>query len=509
MFFKFIRRKNTNYNMRRFSTLFSLAVFMIGSFIIGPRPASAGIEVHKIIFPVLGSTRYSNDFFDPRVGHRHEGNDIFGVKGQILLAAVDGTVRVVKYPEPSYGWYMSLTDADGYEYVYVHINNDTPGTDDGNGGPNFAYIFGSNAGWPVRAGQPIAYLGDSGNAESTAAHLHFEIRSPDDTPVNPFFSLQAARKISTPKSRARRENETIPFPGTTVGLRVASGQLDPTTPDEELVVAQSSTVNPLVRVFSTPVRRFSEFSVRDVTKPGGVDVAVGDTNGDGTDEIIIGFGRGNQPFVQIVTPDGSVLSSFLAYPAGFRGGVNVAAADLDGDGRDEIITGAGPGGGPEIRVFSFAGDLSASFNAFEGTFRGGVDVDGFDATDETAGSIVTSSGPGRTTTVRIFTSAGTLVTEWDGYTSDTVNGARITAWPSDGNSADTIAIIPAQKSTSLISRFTVTGQLLDQTRAFERWWFGSFDIGVWRNQVIGATGAGRPTVVVPVSLSGYDYGWWN
>lgn len=492
--------------MRRRSIFIGLAVLILGILFDYPRTASA--ETRKIIFPVIGSTRYSNDFGAPRVGHSHEGNDIFGVKGQILVAAVDGTIRQVSYPEPSYGWYISLTDADGYQYVYIHINNDTPGTDDGKGGPNNAYVFGSNAGWPVRAGQPIAYLGDSGNAERTTPHLHFEIRTPDGTAVNPFFSLQAARKLSVAKSRARRENEVVPFPGTTVGLRVASGQLDPTTPEDELVVGQSSGATPWVRVFSSSVHRFSEFRVRDAIKPGGVDVAVGDTNGDGTDEIVVGFGRGNEPYVQVVAPDGSVLSSFLAYPIRFRGGVNVATADLDGDGRDEIITGAGPGGGPNVRVFTFTGDIVTSFDVYESDFHGGVDVAGFDATDAGAGSIVTASGPGRTTEVRLFSSDGTLTAAWDGYTSATINGARIMAWPSDGYSPDSAAIIPAGKSTSLIHRFTLTGQLLDEQRAFERWWFGDFDIGLWRNQIIGATGIGRPTVVVPVSLSD-GYGYWN
>ncbi len=492
--------------MRRFQAFFGIAALIMSVFFAHPHNANAATR--KIIFPVIGSTRYSNDFGAPRVGHTHAGNDIFGVKGQVLVAAVDGTLRQVSYPEPSYGWYISLTDADGYQYIYIHINNDTPGTDDGKGGPNNAYQFGSNASWPVRAGQPIAYMGDSGNAETTAPHLHFEIRTPDGEALNPYFSLQAARKISAPKSRARRENEAVPFPGTTVGLRIAGGQLDPTTPDDELIVAQSNTALPLVRVFSSSVRRFSEFQVRDVLKPGGVDVAVGDTNGDGTDEIIVGFGRGNEPYVQVTTPDGSVLSSFAAYPIRFRGGVNVATADLDGDGRDEIITGAGPGGGPEVRVFSFDGTLTASFNAYEGEFRGGIDVDGFDATETTAGSIVTVSGPGRTTEIRQFTPTGSLITDWDGYTSATINGARITAWPGDGLTADTVAIIPAQKSSSLIRRFNLDGQLLDETRAFERWWFGDFDIGLWRNQIIAATGIGRPTVVVPVSLGG-GYSYWD
>lgn len=482
-----------------------IAVFVSGWFFtIAP---NANAETRSIIFPVIGATTYSNDWGAPRVGHTHIGNDIFGVKGQPLVAAVSGTIRQVAYPEPSYGWYLSLTDAEGYQYNYLHINDDTPGTDDGKGGAVNAYAFGSSSGWPVRAGQIIAYMGDSGNAESTRPHLHFEIEDPEGNPFNPYFSLQAARKIKTAKSRPRRENEVVPFPGLTVGLRVTAGQLDPLTETQELVVAQSNTKQPLVRVFSGPVRRLSEFTVRDAIGSGGVDVATGDTNGDGTDEIIVGFGRGSEPYVQVTSHDGAVLSSFLAYPQKFRGGLNVATADLDGDGRDEIITGAGPGGGPEVRVFQFTGELVASFNAYEGEFRGGVDIDGFSATTGAAGTIVTVSGPGRVTEARIFSSLGTLVNAWNVYTSATVNGGRIAAWPGT-DTADSVAIIPARKSSSLIYRYGLDGTRWDDGRAFERWWFGDFDVGMWNGQLIAATGVGRPTVVVPISLRS-NYSWWD
>jgi hypothetical protein len=66
---------------------------------------------------------------------------------------------------------------------------------------------------------------------------------------------------------------------------------------------------------------------------------------------------------------------FFAYESRFTGGVSVAAGDINGDGRTDIVTGAGPTGGPHVKVFSGV-DLTvlASFYAFDPTFTGGVRV---------------------------------------------------------------------------------------------------------------------------------------
>ena len=80
-----------------------------------------------------------------------------------------------------------------------------------------------------------------------------------------------------------------------------------------------------------------------------------DINGDGLDEIITGAGPGGGPHVRVFSLAGGVVTElagqgFYAYDPAFPGGVNVACGDVTGDGVPEIITGAGPGGGPHVRV---------------------------------------------------------------------------------------------------------------------------------------------------------------
>ena len=107
---------------------------------------------------------------------------------------------------------------------------------------------------------------------------------------------------------------------------------------------------------------------------GGVSVAAGDVTGDGVADIITGAGAGGGPHVRVFSLAGGVVTevaSFFAYDPAFAGGVSVAAGDVTGDGVAEIITGAGPGGGPHVRAFSLAGGVVtevASFFAYDPAF---------------------------------------------------------------------------------------------------------------------------------------------
>ncbi|MDQ3973079.1 MAG: peptidoglycan DD-metalloendopeptidase family protein, partial [Actinomycetota bacterium] len=161
-------------------------------------------DVVDITLPADPRVAFDDDYHEPR-GHGtryHQATDLFGGKLWKAYAAVDGVICAqtgADEPVPEWGYQLTVCGADGRVYRYVHLNNDNPGTDDGAGGPEWAYAPGVRAGVTVRRGQWLGYLGDSGNAERTPTHLHFEIR--DDRVVdpyggnriNPYPSLVAAR----------------------------------------------------------------------------------------------------------------------------------------------------------------------------------------------------------------------------------------------------------------------------------------------------------------------------
>jgi uncharacterized repeat protein (TIGR01451 family) len=162
---------------------------------------------------------------------------------------------------------------------------------------------------------------------------------------------------------------------------------------------------PLVRVFdqATGAERF-RFYAYDPSFTGGVSVAVADVNGDGVDDIITGPGPGGGPHVEVFSGrDGSLLLSFFAYDPSFAGGVAVAAADVNGDGFADIITGAGPGGGPQVGVFDGrTGAVMTSFFAYDPGFRGGVNVAAGDVNGDGVPDVVTGAGAGGGPRVEAF-----------------------------------------------------------------------------------------------------------
>ena len=190
--------------MRRSITLLIAA---LATFVALIPAAAVASDPPAWVFPVVGQDgvdfAYSDTYGAARGGGRtHIGVDIgtYLVKGVEVVAAADGVVRYVNWSSdpgdlnPERCCTISIDHAGGWRTSYIHLDNDTPGTDDGLG---WGIADGVIPGATVRQGQLIGWVGDSGNAEGTIPHLHWEVHSPDGV-VNPTPHADAATRISAP-----------------------------------------------------------------------------------------------------------------------------------------------------------------------------------------------------------------------------------------------------------------------------------------------------------------------
>lgn len=165
-----------------------------------------GTVVVPMTFPIAGGASVADTYLACRSGcsRMHMGQDLFAPKMRPLVAAFDGYVSVLRRDAGS-GNYLGITadrgPAKGWTLLYLHVNNDTPGTDDGRGSAAWAFPSGIELGARVLAGQLVGWNGDSGNAESTAPHLHAELRKGvgwSGTVHNLYPSLVKARRLAAP-----------------------------------------------------------------------------------------------------------------------------------------------------------------------------------------------------------------------------------------------------------------------------------------------------------------------
>ena len=192
------------------------------------------------------------------------------------------------------------------------------------------------------------------------------------------------------------------------GVRTALGDV---TGDgvKDLVIAPGVGGGPRIQIIDGATgKQLADFFVYEPSFAGGLYVSVGDVNNDGRGDIITGTGNGGGPRVRVLdgaTLGATVLEDFFAYEDSFRGGVLVSSGDVNGDGKDDIITGTGVGGGPRVIAFDTSGAVLQNFFAYEDSFRGGVLVSSGDIDGDGKDDIITGTGPGGGPVVRVVSGA--------------------------------------------------------------------------------------------------------
>jgi len=249
----------------------------------------------------------------------------------------------------------------------------------------------------------------------------------------------------------------------------------------------------------------------------GLHVGAGDVNGDGLAEIIVGSGPFGPPLVQVFDAAGGLSGQFLAYDAAFLGGVYVASGDVNGDGLADIVTGPGLGGGPHVRVFdSLTGDQIAGplggFFAYDPAFAGGVRVGAGDFDGDGFAEVITAAGPGGGPHVRVWDGAsGTETFGANVFDASFLSGVFVAGPPA----ARRMAIDLVQAGTTPGS-LRIAGWALEETStlgtgtdAIHAW---AYPVGGGPAVFVGAASARAPRPDVAAVLggeflmSGFDFG---
>lgn len=253
-------------------------------------------------------------------------------------------------------------------------------------------------------------------------------------------------RLLDPTTQAERSQFLAFDAGFYGGVRVAVADV---TGDRlpDLIAAAGPGGGPAIKVFDGQTGSATSFFAFAPSFTGGIYVAAADLTGDGVAEIVAGAGAGGGPAVNVFDGrTGLPLAAGFAFDESFLGGVRVAAADLDGDRRAEVVAAPGAGGGPNVRTLTLnsgAGrlDLSTSFFAYGPSFTGGVYVAAGDVDADGRAEIVTGPGAGGGPQVAVFDRVGRSEGAFFAYDPGFLGGVRVgTAHLSNANRADILTV---------------------------------------------------------------------
>jgi murein DD-endopeptidase MepM/ murein hydrolase activator NlpD len=174
--------------MRRHRTTARGVLFLAATIglAVGSTVARATNKVPEhIIFPLIGKVQYIDDFGAPRGGGVHQGNDLMALKKSPAVAAEAGKVKYWTTSRAA-GCMLYLYGESGTTYLYIHLNNDLTMRNDNRGKCVNGTAYAVKNGAKVAAGQQIAYVGDSGDANGGNSHLHFEVHPGGGKAVSPY-----------------------------------------------------------------------------------------------------------------------------------------------------------------------------------------------------------------------------------------------------------------------------------------------------------------------------------
>ena len=368
--------------------------FKNGSTTLGTGTLTSGTATLSIASLAVGSNSITAEY----------GGDASFVTS--TSSAVSQVVNLGTANTPTFG--TPTSTADGFTVQIINYD------------ANFAYAGIATTGIVSISGAVVTVTGVAANTSSTAT-----ITTTQTNYANGSSTVTAtsnAAPTPTPPAPSPSPTTTTTTTPTTTPAPAPTGPMITGTPPPP-ASSGSSTVNLYDPATGQPMATGTAVPFPGFDGP--ITVVSGDFNNDGVADLVAGAGFGGGPAIAILdSQTGKVMEAFWAFDPAFTGGVFVAVQDTNGDGILDIIASAGPGGGPEVRIFNGANlNLLRSFYAYDQSFSGGVSVATIDFNNDGILDIVTGAGPGGAPHVKVYDGAtNAILSQWYAYPASFTGG---------------------------------------------------------------------------------------
>lgn len=239
----------------------------------------------------------------------------------------------------------------------------------------------------------------------------------------------------------------------------------------ELLIGAAPGSEPTVRALRADGSRIFDFSAYDKRMVWGVKVAIGDLDGDGMNDIVTGTGPGVEGHLRIFTERGKAkLLPGGLYPAGRKSkvGINVAVGDVDGDGKADIVTAPASGSDGTVRVWKADGKQLATIKSFDDKNLNGVHVAVGDVDGDGKGDVIAAPAFGLPGKVKIWSGATfKLSGEFEAIGGNYLGGLRLAAADLNNDGKSEIIVTPATGERPRIRIFDGGGRSLNEFVAFD------------------------------------------
>ncbi len=218
----------------------------------------------------------------------------------------------------------------------------------------------------------------------------------------------------------------------------------------KIILSPDAGLSPEILIMDSEANLESSFLAYAEKFHGGVNIAVGDVNNDGEEEIITAPMKGGGPHIRVFDQYGKLLSEFFAYDASFHGGVNIAVGDVNNDGEENIITAPMSGNVPEIRVFDNRHRIKGRFLAYDSSMTSGVEVTVGDINNDKWNEIITVPVKDDGYTIKLFSMKGRNKGQFLSYSKSLTMGLKIIAKDISGDNIPEILTLPNKGTASLL-----------------------------------------------------------